>query len=296
LDTSDRILVTGATGFVGTHLVHALRGRGDEVVTHSTRDGDIARTQPDAERVRHVYHLAARTYVPDSWTNPQAFYETNVLGTLNVLEFCRKNGCSLTLLSSYVYGKPERLPIPEEHPLQAFNPYCQSKILAEEIAGFYGSAFQVPVAIVRAFNLYGPGQPSNFLIPTLIKGILAPENNTITVEDVSPKRDYIFIADLIDLLLRLDSRATSGIFNAGSGLSYSVKEVADAVMEAAGKWPRLVSRDRRRQDEVMDVVADVARARKVLNWSARTCLAEGLRVTIDAMRATMEDSPVPEAS
>src|SRR5262245_10352960 len=131
------ILVTGASGFVGRHLTGALRRLGHRVLTHSTSDGDLARVEPQSEGVDHVYHLAARSYVPDSWNRPFAFYEVNVLGIVNVLEFCRKNGASLTLLSSYMYGKPDWLPISEDHPLRPFNPYGHSKLLAEEVAGFY---------------------------------------------------------------------------------------------------------------------------------------------------------------
>src|SRR5512142_814685 len=126
--TSD-ILVTGATGFLGRSLVAALQKRGYRVVSHSSADGDIAHCPLPMENVGHVFHLAARTFVPDSLRCPQSFYETNVLVTVNVLEHCRKTGAALTLLSSYVYGVPQHLPIREHHPLVAFNPYAQTKIL-----------------------------------------------------------------------------------------------------------------------------------------------------------------------
>src|SRR5579863_8661828 len=101
------ILVTGASGFLGRRLVDALRRRGETVIPHCRRDGDLSRDELKAEAVRHIFHLAAKTYVPDSWRDPKPFFEVNVLGTVNVLEFSRKAGASLTLLSSYVYGRPE---------------------------------------------------------------------------------------------------------------------------------------------------------------------------------------------
>src|SRR6266496_2153951 len=177
------ILVTGASGFLGKHLVAALERNGERVVTHSTRDGDLATMQPQVEGVRHVYHLAAKTYVPASWKRPAEFYAANVMGAVNVLEYCRKQGACFTLVSSYMYGQPERLPIPEDHPLRAFNPYGHSKLLAEETARFYASSFGVAVNVVRPFNLYGPGQPDDFLIPTLIRQALDPASGALTVAD-----------------------------------------------------------------------------------------------------------------
>ena len=126
------ILVTGASGFIGSHLTRALESAGHSVYRHSAKDGNIASCALVYKGVQHVYHLAAKTFVPESWTSPLGFYETNVLGTINVLEFCRREGASATMLSSYVYGKPDRLPIDEDHPVRPLNPtvirrFCASK-------------------------------------------------------------------------------------------------------------------------------------------------------------------------
>src|SRR4051794_303823 len=139
------ILITGASGFVGSHLAPRLESLGYTVRRFSTRDGDIAHSTLPFEGISHVFHLAAKVFVPDSWSDPRPFYEVNVLGTANVLEFCRRQKASVTLMSSYVYGKPQRLPIAEDHPVDAFNPYCQTKILSEEIGRFYERNLGVPV-------------------------------------------------------------------------------------------------------------------------------------------------------
>jgi nucleoside-diphosphate-sugar epimerase len=286
--SGNSILVTGASGFVGKALVEALRRRGDHVLTHTRENGDLSQTELTATGVRHVYHLAAKTFVPDSWNDPQSFYRVNVLSTAGVMEYCRRNAASVTLLSSYVYGRPERLPIAEDHPVRAFNPYSHSKLLSEQIAQFYQSAFGVPITIVRAFNLYGPGQPRHFLIPTLIAQALPTDGETIVAEDGDPRRDYIFISDLIDLLERFADHPKPGVYNAGSGVSTSVREVANLIIDLTGTHKRFVSRGAKRPDEVNDTVADISRAASELNWAPAVSLRKGLQLTIESMRQAAE--------
>lgn len=280
---ANEILVTGAGGFVGRHLVKALRARGDLVREFSSRDGDIASTHLDFPDVRTVFHLAGRTFVPESWRAPRPFFETNLLGALNVLEFCRSQQASLVLMSSYVYGKPRSLPIAEDHPLQPFNPYALSKILAEETAAFYRDSRGVAVTIVRPFNLYGPGQADMFLIPMLIRQALDPARGYYEVADDGPRRDHLYIGDLIGLLLAC-AEERSGVYNAGSGRSASIAELVAAINGVLGICKELRSRGERRPDEVMDVIADIGHAENILGWKPKVDLNEGLAATITAMR------------
>jgi nucleoside-diphosphate-sugar epimerase len=278
------ILVTGANGFIGSHLVPALRAAGYLVFTHSTRQGDIRNCTLDFEGIGHVFHLAARTFVPDSWTAPLSFYEVNVLGTVNVLEFCRSQGASLTLVSSYVYGPPARLPISEDEPLRAFNPYSHTKILAEETGLYYQRQFAIPVTIIRPFNVYGPGQDRRFLIPSILWQAIDPGRAAIEVADLNPRRDYIFIADLIDLLVRTAFRREGGVFNAGSGSSWTVGDVI-ALMNRFLTTPKPVRVEgRARPEEVADVVADISRARHEFGWEPQVPLSDGLQLTLSSMQ------------
>ncbi len=282
---AESVLVTGATGFIGRHLVGALLEQGVVVRVHSQRIGDIAQAPVQCEKVSHVFHLAARTFVPDSWASPGEFYRTNVQGTVNVLEFCRTMGASVTFLSSYVYGKPIRLPIAEDHPLQPYNPYSHTKILAEEVVRFYVRTFGVQAAVVRPFNVYGPGQATTFLIPEIIRQVLDPSMDAVHVEDIEPRRDYLFVEDLIALLLAVWQRKVAGVYNAGTGRSFSVGEIVREVLAQAGVFRPLRSPERRRPNEVMDVVADITAAQRDLEWAPRTPLAEGLRRSISHAKA-----------
>jgi nucleoside-diphosphate-sugar epimerase len=282
---SEAILVTGATGFVGSHLVQHLCREGRRVHAHSSKDGDIARCRLDFDDVGHVLHLAGRSFVPDSWESPRAFYEVNVLGTANVLEFCRRRGVPLTFVSSYVYGIPRCLPIREDHPLAPLNPYSHSKILAEDTVRCFGAWFGVRASIVRPFNLYGPGQNAQFLIPTIIRQALDPGCDRITVRDERPRRDYIHVGDLVSLLIATLTGPAGGVYNAGSGRSVSIAELVTEISSALPAQKPLHSIDEARKEEVLDVVADITRAGKELSWQPRIGLAEGLRDTIQWMQA-----------
>jgi nucleoside-diphosphate-sugar epimerase len=272
----DRVLVTGAGGFVGRYLVTALEGAGYEVIRHSLQDGDISRCDLPYHGVTYVFHLAARTFVPDSWQITREFYQTNVLGTINVLEFCRQHKCPLAIMSSYVYGRPRHLPIGEDHPLEAFNPYAHTKILAEEAARFYAKQFGFEVAVVRPFNLYGLGQSHHFLIPTLVHQALV-KGETITVADTRPKRDFLHVRDLVALLLLIAKHRANGVYNAGSGISTSIEELVEFINQSAPIKKKLVSAARVRENEVLDTVADCSKAAAELGWTPRIVMAEGIR-------------------
>ena len=279
------ILVTGATGFLGRHLVKALEARGHAVRAHSSRQGDISNCTLPIEGVTHVFHLAGKSFVPESWTSPQTFYNVNVMGTVNVLEHCRRNQTALTLISSYVYGHPRRLPVAEDHPLAALNPYAHSKILAEELGRFYEQVYGLRLVVVRPFNLYGPGQRPPFLIPSIVEQALDPAAASIRLKDLRPRRDYLYVDDAVAMLVATLDESVKGVYNLGSGESASVAEVAQLVRHAAGTDKPIVSEDQPRAQEVMDVRADISRVAAKLGWRPTTPLTEGIAKVVAAEQA-----------
>ncbi len=275
-------LVTGAGGFLGRALMAELSARNLPALGVDMQEGDIAdpaflNTLPT--KVDRVFHLAAQTYVPDSWERPQEFIRTNALGTGNILQYCVENKTPVTLISGYLYGTPQVLPITESHPLSAGNPYALSKKLAEEMGEFYHRVHGVPITIIRPFNIYGPGQNIKFLIPTIIEQVLHADK--VEVQDLAPKRDFLFYEDLVEaLILTRDCLGGLETFNIGSGYSIDVQEVIDTVQRVAGTAKPVHSKEMRRQNEVMDVVADITRAKTQLDWAPRHSFEDGIRKII----------------
>ncbi|MBA7537051.1 GDP-6-deoxy-D-mannose reductase [subsurface metagenome] len=271
------ILITGSRGFVGSSLVKKLIDQNEyKIIEFDIQDGDVATHKFKLEKIDHVIHLAGKTYVPDSWENPYSFYKTNFLGTANILELCREHKASITHISAYVYGEPNYLPINEEHPLNGANPYMHSKINAESVCRFYAENYNVPTTIIRPFNLYGPNQSDHFLIPKIIKQVLS-EDDVISVFSLSSKRDYIYIDDMIDALIKcLELKSDYQAINIGSGISYSTKEIIDFCQNIAGTNKKVVSENIERKNEILDVVADVSKASEILLWKPHTSIEKGL--------------------
>jgi len=272
-----KVLLTGSTGFIGKNVLEKLRLTGHEVIELNRASGDIADTETwsDLLPADVVVHLAALTFVPDSWVDPHSFMKTNLQGAVCALEYCRKHQSKLIFLSTYMYGNPESLPIPEDARLHAFNPYALSKKMAEDACLFYAENFKVPTVILRPFNVYGPGQKTDFLIPSIIKQALAGE--PIKVKVLEPKRDYIYIDDLAQsIILAIAFKQSFGVFNVGTGKSYSVAELIAVIQQSMDTRLPVQASGEKRPEEVMDTRADISKAANMLGWQPRWSLEQGI--------------------
>lgn len=283
--------MTGSSGFVGSHLVKRLKGLGIDVICLDIKDGfdvTVWKQVQSIERFDILFHLAAKSYVPDSYTYPRGFYYSNIIGTLNTLEVCRIHKAKMVFTSSYVYGIPKYLPIDEEHPTAAFNPYAQTKIIGEQLCQGYSRDFGVPVVILRPFNIYGRGQSENFLIPTIIK---QAKTGRILLKDPCPKRDIVYIDDVIDLFIKAMEYNQRGceIFNIGTGVSYSVRELTEMIIDLFRNNIEVEFKGQKRKSEVMETKADISKAKKLLGWTPRVTIREGLqRLVADANKGANE--------
>jgi NAD dependent epimerase/dehydratase len=309
------VLVTGAGGFIGSHLVERLVElsadvralvrytstghagwldsspvRNDvDVVLGDIRDFDSVQGAMRGRDV--VFHLAALIGIPYSYRAAQSYVRTNIEGTLNVLQAARELATERVVCTSTseVYGNARYVPINEEHPLQGQSPYSASKIGADKIAESYYLSFGLPVSIVRPFNTYGPRQSTRAVIPTIITQALSgPE---VRVGSLSPTRDFNYVTDTVEgfLCAASEPQAIGKTINFGSGLEISIGDLARLIGRLLGKDLTLVSDEQRvRPDnsEVDRLCADSSLAQQLLGWRPLVGLEEGLRQTI----AWMEDN------
>lgn len=312
-----RVLVTGAGGFIGSHLVERLVSLGARtsafvrynstgswgwldqspvkddvrVILGDIRDQDS--TQRAVEDVDIVFHLAALIAIPYSYYAPLSYVRTNIEGTLNVLQSAIRNRVSLVVhtSTSEVYGTARSIPINESHPLQGQSPYSATKIGADKIAESFNLSFGLPVVIVRPFNTYGPRQSARAVIPTIVTQALADE--PIRLGNLEPTRDLNYVADTVEGFIKAaeSSKAVGEVINLGSGQEISIGQLAATILKAMGKnLPVITDSERVRPEgsEVERLCADASKARELLGWEPTHTLEEGLTRTIEWIRENNE--------
>jgi NAD dependent epimerase/dehydratase len=311
-----KVLVTGAGGFIGSHLTEELVKQGETVtafVRYNSRDnmglleelpwevrdqvevvrGDLK--DPDGVRkavkgCQRIFHLGALIAIPYSYVHPFDFTQSNVLGTSHLLNACLENPHLERVVltsTSEVYGTARYVPIDEKHPLQAQSPYAASKIAADKLAESYHLSFDLPVTVLRPFNTFGPRQSLRAIIPTIISQGLAGE--TIRLGNLEPKRDFLFVKDTARGFIEIGKcdPAIGNAVNIGTGRDLSIRELAGKILDLMGKKGKLEIEDRRvrpEKSEVMHLCCDTTLARKLFQWSPRYTLEAGLRETIEWYR------------
>jgi len=314
-----KVLVTGAGGFIGSHLVSALVGAGAEVraFVHYNSRGDpgmlralapeitdkielIAGDLRDEDAVRDivkgsqiVFHLGALISIPYSYKHPAEVASTNMIGTLNMLLACRDFGVERLVhtSTSEVYGTALVAPINETHPLQGQSPYSASKIGADKLAESFYCAYNLPVITVRPFNTYGPGQSGRAVIPTIITQALT--RDTIQLGNLETTRDFTYVGDTVAGFMRAAESDTGlgEVFNLGTGEEIAIGNLARLILTMTGRQAAIETKTLRlrpRKSEVMRLVSDNTRAREVLGWTPLVPLAEGLDRTIDWIREHLD--------
>ncbi len=302
-----KVLVTGADGFIGSHLVEALTAHGCDVrafvyynsfnswgwLDHSPlRDkldifaGDVRDpfgVKKAMEGVEVVFHLAALIAIPYSYHSPASYIDTNVTGTLNVVQAARELGVKKVIhtSTSEVYGTAKFVPITEEHPLQGQSPYSASKIGADQIAYSYYASFNTPVTILRPFNTYGPRQSARAVIPTIITQLLQGDAR-VKLGALYPTRDFSFIEDTVAGFIAAaeSDKAIGETINLGAGFEVSIEDTAKLIAEVTGHKIEITTdaqRHRPENSEVERLLSSNAKGRELMNWQPKYIGVDGFK-------------------
>ncbi|GBL21503.1 GDP-6-deoxy-D-mannose reductase [Acidimicrobiaceae bacterium] len=272
------VLVTGSDGFLGRHISRDLSRHGFNVLAKRRLMGRKPKrdTWDEFPASDYLVHLAGLTFVPASWENPTEFIQSNSVSTSHALNFCRRNNAKMIFLSTYLYSSKLRTPIKETDEIDPANPYALSKLLGEQLCSFYAKQFGVEVIVLRPFNVFGSGQSSRFLIPSIISQAL--KGDEISVLDIRPARDYIFIEDLLDAVHRsITSDLHFGIINVGTGIASTVEQLIISLADVIGRKLRISSSNQERFGEINSTQADISQAKLLLQWQPKWSLSQGLR-------------------
>lgn len=308
----EKVLVTGAGGFIGSHLVEELVKQGNSVrafIKYNSRNywgnlellekeirdsvevisGDITDpfyVEKAVKGVDAVFHLAALIAIPYSYHAPENFVRVNVNGTLNILQACLRHDVKRLIhtSTSEVYGTALYVPIDEKHPLQAQSPYSATKISADKIVESFYLTYSLPIVIIRPFNTFGPRQSARAVIPTIIGQALS-NNSVIRIGSSDPVRDFTFVKDTVAGFIKgaVSNDAVGKVINLGTGSGISIGELVSLIMKCTNITKEVkVDKERIRpsNSEVMKLICDNKLAKKILDWKPEYSLEKGLEETI----------------
>ena len=306
-----KILITGATGFVGSHLTELCVKKGFEVVAFDRYNpnynlgwlekskykkdinfvfGDIRDYDSILKTMKGckiVFHLAALIGIPYSYTSPLAYIKTNIEGTYNILESSKHLDIEQTVITSTseVYGSAKYVPIDEKHSLTAQSPYSASKISADHLALSYWNSFKLPIKIIRPFNIYGPRQSSRAVIPSIIIQALNNKDE-IKLGNIEPSRDFTYVTDTCDAFLTIlkIKKSFGSILNVGSNNEYTIENIAKKILKILNSKAKLKKEKRRirtQKSEVVRLVCDNTQITKHSNWKPKISIEAGLDRTIN---------------
>ena len=309
-----KILITGATGFVGSHLAELCVKKGFEVIAFDRYNpnynlgwlekskykddinfvfGDIRDYDSVLKTMKGckiVFHLAALIGIPYSYLSPQAYLKTNVEGTYNILESSKHLDIEQTIITSTseVYGTAKYIPIDEKHPISAQSPYSASKISADQLAISYYNSFQLPIKIIRPFNVYGPRQSSRAVIPSIIIQALNNKKE-IKLGNVEPSRDFTYVTDTCNAFLDIlkIKNFFGNTINVGSNSEYTINDIAKKILEKLNSKANIKKEPQRTRlpnSEVVRLVCDNSKILKNTQWKPKIKIEKGLDMTINWFR------------
>jgi UDP-glucose 4-epimerase len=280
-----KILLTGYSGFIGTNLISKFSNSYYFVTLNPINQTriDILKKDElnDLEEVDAIIHLAAKTSISNSISNPYEVYYTNIVGTLNVLDYAvKKDVKNIINLSTFVYGIPKYMPIDEVHPVNPHAPYNKSKIISEKLCEYYSKDNDLNIVTLRPFNIYGPKQKSSFISIAIQKMF---RHELVKLSKPGTQRDFLYIDDFLDLIAKIliDFPKGYNVYNVGYGQSFRLEKIIEILETITNIKINTEYDSSIRLDDIIEMRADIDKVKKKFNWEPKTCLKEGLALTID---------------
>ena len=274
----NKVLITGKSGFIGSHLIKKLPNH-ICVLENDSKNVDLRFRDNilKMKKVDTVIHLAGKIPSDENFSQ-NIFFEHNVLGTLNVLEYCvKKKIKKMIYVSSYVYGNSKNNPINEKEIVQPHNTYTKSKSLAEELCKIYGKKFGINIIILRPFNIFGNSLKNNFFIANILKSI--KNNKSITIINKNDKRDYLYIEDFVDAIIKMiDYDCNFEIFNVGSGKCISFEKLVNLFEQKSGK--KIKKEIKSSKVHIKKIQADITKINKKTGWKPKYSLEQGVETVL----------------
>jgi nucleoside-diphosphate-sugar epimerase len=282
-----KVFVTGNKGFIGTHLTKTFQNKDIIVIDCQKNGNNIPNLLEDQllcidEGVDTIIHLAAKTSITNSVSNPYETYHNNICGTLKILDFARERKIKKFInMSTYVYGKPIYLPIDEKHPINPHTPYNKSKVVSENLCKYYSNDYGINIVTLRPFYIYGSlSNPLSF-IPSITQQI--KKNGNVFLSRENTKRDFLYIDDFINLILKILDKFPEGynLYNVGYGKSNSLEEIINIIEKMINSKIRIQYNEDIRSNDILEMIADTTLVTKSFDWVPQINIVEGLRLTLE---------------
>lgn len=289
----ETILITGSSGFIGSNLIDLLKSR-NKIIGISNKnqksEKNIIHKKIDLmkndfkvnPKISGIVHLAALTDVAYCNNYPKKCFDVNIMATEKILEFCRKKDSRMIFASSsHVYGNPKNIPIPESEELKPNSIYATSKIMGEKLCESYAKIYGMDITVLRFFSVFGPKSPPHNILNKIITNAL--KNNPIVIGNLYPKRDFIYIDDVVKSIeISLNSCKGFDIFNIGNEKSLSIKTICNNIEKIIGKKMTLISDEKLfRKNEIMEIRSQCKKIKSKLKWKSTITVNEGLKKTIE---------------
>jgi len=283
-----KILVTGDGGFIGTNLIKQLKAEFTFITSNKNNEKRVDILDRDqlasVEKADAIIHLASKTSIMNSVTDPYETYNTNIIGTLNILEFAKERKIDKIInISTYVYGNPVYLPIDENHPIAPHTPYNKSKLISETLCKYYSEDYGISIVTLRPFYIYGPSSKDHSFIPSIIRQINKSDKVILSRENT--KRDFLYVSDFINLILRIlhDFPKGYNVNNVGFGKSYSLEMIVTILGRILGKKITIKYNKSIRPNDITEMYADIKQLKKLYDWEPQVNIEDGLRIILNSL-------------